>query len=81
LVAGKAHKATAITFGKAKEGAVEAHNFSLQASIITTHTHNKKKWGSALVATARMLSKSVFSIGTSNGTSKVTEDDLEGSKE
>jgi hypothetical protein len=28
LVARRAHKASAITFGEAKEGAVEAHNFS-----------------------------------------------------
>jgi hypothetical protein len=81
LVAGKAHEATAITFGKAKEGAVEAHNFSSQASITTIHTHNRKKRDAVLVATSRTLTKSVFSIGTSNRTSKVTEDDLEGSKE
>jgi hypothetical protein len=81
FVAKKAHKATLITFGKAKEGAVETHNFLLQASITTTHTHNKKKRYTVLVATARTLTKSVFSIGTLNRTSKVTEDDLEGRKE
>ncbi len=43
LVAGKAHEASAITFGEGKEGAVEAHNFSSQALITTIHTQNKKK--------------------------------------
>jgi hypothetical protein len=66
LVAGKIHKATVITFGKAKEGAVEAHNFLFQTSVTTIHTHNKKKRDAASVATARTLAMSVFSIGTLN---------------
>jgi hypothetical protein len=41
MVAGKAHKASAITYGEAKEGATEAHNFSLMASITTIHSKNK----------------------------------------
>jgi hypothetical protein len=43
LVAGKAHKASAITFGEAKEGAMEAHNFLSQVLITTIHTQNKNK--------------------------------------
>jgi hypothetical protein len=56
LVAGKAHKkASAITFGEAKEGAMEAHNFSLQALITTIHTQNEMKQDTKLVALARTL--------------------------
>jgi hypothetical protein len=81
LVARKAHKASAITFRETKEGAVEAHSFFLQASITTMNTHNEKKWDASLVASAKTLAKSVFSIGTSNSTSKVAEEDPEESKE
>ncbi len=73
------HEASAITFGEAKEGAVKAHNFSLQASITTIHTRNQKKLDAALVASAKTLTKTVFSIGTT--TSKVTKDNMEDSKE
>ncbi len=79
LVARKAHEASTITFGEAREGAVEAHNFSLQASITTIHIRNEMKWDSAMVATAKTLVKSVFSIGTT--TSKVTKDDMEDSED
>jgi hypothetical protein len=79
LVAEKAHEASAITFREAKEGAVEAHNFSLQALITTIHTQNKKKQDAKLVALAKTLPKSVFSIGTT--TSKVMEDVMDESKE
>jgi hypothetical protein len=40
MVAGKAHEASAITYGEAKEGALEAHNFSSSASITTTHSRS-----------------------------------------
>ena len=56
LVPGKAHKASTITFGEAKEGAMEAHNFSMQALITTIHAQNKKKQDAKLVALARNLS-------------------------
>ncbi len=81
LIAGKAHKASAITFGKAKEGAVEAHSFSAQASITMMHMHIENKMDAPLVASAKTLAKSVFRIGTSIRTSKLTEDDLEESEE
>jgi hypothetical protein len=80
LVAGRAHKAFTIIFGEAKEGAMEAHNFSLQASITTIHMQNEKKQDATSVASAtRTLAKSVFSIGTS--ILKVTEDDMDESEE
>jgi hypothetical protein len=79
LVAGKAYEASAITFGEAKEGSMEPHNFLSTASIISTHTRNEKKQDASSVATAKSLAKSVFSIETS--TSKVTEDDMEESKD
>jgi hypothetical protein len=79
LVAGKAHKAFAISFGEAKEGAMEVHIFLLQASITTIYTQNKKKQDAMLAALARTLAQLVFSIGKS--TSKVTEDDMDKSKE
>jgi hypothetical protein len=43
LVAGRVHKASTVTFGEAKKGAIEVHNFSLQALITTIPTQNKKK--------------------------------------
>jgi hypothetical protein len=58
---------------------MEAHNFLLQALITTIHTKNEKKQDTKLVALARTLAQLVFSIGTS--TSKVTEDDMDESKE
>jgi hypothetical protein len=73
-VAGKAHKASAITYREANEGAVEAHNFSSKASVTTIHSSNKRKKDAKSVATAKMLAKSVYSIDTS----KVTEDRTEG---
>jgi hypothetical protein len=79
LVAGKAHKASTITFREAKEGAMGAHNFLSQVSTTTIHTQNKKKRDAKLVASERTLAQSVFSIGIS--TSKVTEDNMDESKE
>jgi hypothetical protein len=58
---------------------MEAHNFLSTASITSTHTRNEKKRAASSVATAESLAKSVFSIETS--TSKVTEDDMEESKD
>jgi hypothetical protein len=73
-VAGKAHKASAITYGEAKEGAVEAHNFSSTASVTMIHSRNNRKRDAKSVALLKMLAKSVYSIDTS----KVTEDETEG---
>jgi hypothetical protein len=79
MVAGKAHEASAITYGEAREGLMEAHNFLSAALIALIHTRNKKKRDASLVATAKSLAKSVFSIRTT--TSKVTEDKMEKNKE
>jgi hypothetical protein len=69
--ASKGHDASEIMFGEAKEGAVEAHNFSSSASITTIHSKNVDDSRSA--ATQNTLAKSVFSMATS----KVTSDGLD----
>ncbi len=71
----RGYKASAIMFGEAKEGAVEAHNFSSSASIATIHSTNMGNRGS--VATEKTLAKSVFSIGLSKVTSDGTEEEME----
>ena len=50
-------------FGEAKEGAVEAQNFSSSMSITTIHSKNVNESNS--IASQKTLAKSVFSIGTS----------------
>jgi hypothetical protein len=55
LVAGKAHEASTITFGEAKEGAMKAHNLSSQVMINTIHTQKEKKQDAKLVVLARTL--------------------------
>ncbi len=76
LVAGMAHESSAITYGEAKEGAVEAHNFSSKASITTIHSSIERKRDARTVASAKTLAKLVYSIDTS----KVTEDGTEDKK-
>jgi hypothetical protein len=73
--ASKGYNASAIMFGEAKEGAVEAYNFSSSASITTLHLKNVSN--SRSVTREKTLAKSVFSIATS----KVTSDGLEEEKE
>ncbi len=70
-VANQAYDTNAITFGKAKETAMEDYNFLAKASITTIHSTNKMD--GKLVATAKTLAQSIFSIET--GTSKVTDRD------
>jgi len=67
VIAGKGHTASEIMFGEAKEGAVEAHDFSSSMSITTTHSKNKND--SKSVVSQKTLAKSVFSVGTSKITS------------
>ncbi len=81
LVAGKAHKASAITYREAKEGAVKAHNFLSKASVTMIHLSNKRKRDAKSVAIAKTLAKSVYSIDTSNVTEDGTEDELTGKEE
>ena len=80
-IAGKGHDASEIVFGEAKEGAVEAHNFSSSMSITTIHSKNVND--SKSVASQKTLAKSVFSVGTSkitsNGSDEVKTDKDEGS--
>ena len=73
MVASKAHRASAITYGEAKEGAIEAHNFLLTTLITTIHSKNEKKRDTKSVASENTLAKLVYSIDTS----KVTEDDTD----
>jgi hypothetical protein len=61
--ASKGYDASAIVFGEAKEGAVEAHNFSSKASV--TMIHSKNMDDSMTVAIEKMLAKSVFSMAAS----------------
>ncbi len=81
LVVGKAHKASAITYGEAKEGAVEAHNFSSKASVTMIHLSNERKRDVKSVATAKTLAKSVYSIDTFKVTEDRTEDENNGREE
>jgi hypothetical protein len=81
LVAGKAHKASAITYGEAKEGAVEAHNFSSKASVTTIRSSNERKRDERTVASAKTLAELVYSIDTSKVTEDGTEDKKNGKEE
>jgi hypothetical protein len=74
MVAGRAHDVSAINFGEAKEGSMEAYNFSLVQLVMSTHSVNEKKKDAKTVASVKSLAKSVFSIGTA--TSKVTKEDI-----
>ncbi len=69
-IAGKSHNASAISFGEATEGAVEAHKFSVLASVTTTHSCNKKKRDAELVVTKQTLAKSIMSIRTTKVTNE-----------
>jgi hypothetical protein len=60
-IAGRGHDASEIKFGEAKEGAVEAHNFSSSMSITTIHSKNVND--SKSVASQKTLAKSVLSVG------------------
>jgi hypothetical protein len=70
-VTNQVYNTNAIMFGEAKEGAMEAYNFSVNASITTIHA--TKNTDGKLVATAKTLAQSIFSVET--GTSKVTDRD------
>ncbi len=72
-ITGKGHDASEIRFGKAKEGAVEAHNFSSSMSITTIHSKNVND--SKSVASQKTLAKSVFSVGTSKVTSDGSDEE------
>ncbi len=73
LVALWGYDAAAITYGKAKEGAVEAHNFSAALSVTSLHLA-KRKGAEETPAPTPTLAQSVYSIGTSKVT-KDSEDD------
>ena len=65
------HDAAAITFGEAKEGAIEAHNFSSALSLTSLRSAKKGgKSASKLPAQDMTLAQSVYSIGTSKVTNE-----------
>jgi hypothetical protein len=69
LVALQGYDVAAITYGKAKEGAVEAHNFSTALSVTSLHLA-KGKGAEEKPGPTPTLAQLVYSIGTS----KVTKD-------
>jgi hypothetical protein len=69
LVALQGYDTAAITYGKAKEGAVEAHNFSAASSVTSLHLA-KGKGAEEKPGPTPTLAQSVYSIDTS----KVTKD-------
>jgi hypothetical protein len=69
------YDAAAITYGKVKEGAVEAHNFSAALSVTSLHLA-KGKGAEETPAPTPTLAQSVYSLGTS----KVTKDSEDNSK-
>jgi len=71
VIVGKGHNTSEIMFREAKEGVVEAHNFSSSMSITTIHSKNEND--SKSVVSQKTLAKSVFSVGTS----KITSDGLD----
>jgi hypothetical protein len=74
-IASKAYDTSAIMFGEAKEGAVEAHNFSSSVSITTIHS--KDVGDSRSVAMEKTLAKLVFSMATSKVTSDGSEEEMD----
>ncbi len=74
LVALRGYDAAAITYGKAKEGAIEAYNFSAALSVTSLHSAREKgaEEGPGPTPTLAQL---VYSIGTS----RVTKESDDGS--
>jgi hypothetical protein len=75
MAIGKIHALSAITYGKMKEGSMEAYNFSSVQSVTSTLLDQRENEGYQNNALVRSLTKSVYSIDT--GTSKVTADNTE----
>jgi hypothetical protein len=74
LVAIQGYNSAAITYGKAKEEAVEAHNFSAVLSVTSLHLA-KGKGAEDKPGPTPTLAQSVYSIGTPKVT-KDSEDEL-----
>jgi hypothetical protein len=69
---GRGYDAAAITYGEAKEGAIEAHSFSAALSVTSLHSA-KGKGAKETPAPNPALAQLVYSIGTS----RVTHDSEE----
>ncbi len=79
LVALRGYDAAAITYGKAKEGAIEAHNFSAAPSVTSLRSASEKGAEEGPGPTPT-LAQSVYSIGTSRVT-KESDDELDGEED
>ncbi len=79
LVALRGYNAAAITYGDAKEGSVEAHNFSADLSVTSLHSAKAKRVQETSAPTPTLV-QSVYSIGTSKVT-KDSEDNLDKEEE
>jgi hypothetical protein len=79
LVALRGYNAAAITYGEAKEGAIEAHNFSA-ASSVTSLRLAKEKGAEGGPGPTLTLAQSVYSIGMYRVT-KESEDELVGEED
>jgi hypothetical protein len=55
MVAGRVHDASAITFGEAKEGSMEAYNFSFVQLVTSMHSVNEKKKDARQLRQSRVL--------------------------
>jgi hypothetical protein len=71
----KGYNAVGIMFGEAKEGAVDANNFSSSASITTIHSKNIEN--SKSEALERTLARLVYSIATCKATTNGSEEEME----
>jgi len=80
-MASTGHDAAAITFGEAKDGAIEAHNFSSDLSLTSLHTAKKRGQTVGRSSAKNItLAQSVYSIGTSKVTNE-SDERLEGDDE
>jgi len=71
---------SAISFGEAKVGSMEAYHFSAGASITAVHAEKEGKGTSVASASAKTMAKSVFSIAT-NITSGSEEGETDSNEE
>ena len=74
LLVSRGHDAAAITFGEAKEGSIEAHNFSAALSITSLRSKKGRERGVLAPPSSNpTLAQSVYSIGMSKVTNESEE--------
>ncbi len=54
------HEASAITYGQAKEGGMEVHNFNEALDVTSMHSNNQQKDNKSLMSDT--LARSIYSI-------------------